>query len=839
MRTSPDIRAYTIKEGSENAEIPEFYGIPEEQWHALEMIAQRIGGDYDMQVKCGNPGEGSFFDPNDRSITLDPLHVRRDFSFAKFVAGHEGSHRAITLGPTELGIPDAAAQEWYSQVGFAYLHNIIEDPAVNDWMRKRHPGIDTDVKQIYDEQFKNENEVLSTPEVQRLAAQLGYWPRFSQYGSEIIRDWHQGRFSHMLDTAVHKALSRTIANARKGIAAIPSPEERDRQQILSSAQERFRIATEGLWPEMRKLVEQDLHTEELRQMVNDFQSLPEQIRKKKQEQQSARDRGDTATEQAHTADIERLEKFGEAFDQLPDDVKQELRQAIERAIKEGRGRLEQNHDTAQGEKNDARQKLKKINSEKGRIEREIKKASGETREKLKDKLKQINKEQVLQRGRARAASRDAHDAKKRTKEVQPQNKGVPLPFDKLSQKLREALEKLFAQLPKTKHTAYRKEAEQQLGEFEDEMNKALQGKLNQDLPPAHRDQSRREQAQRGAARTSERMQEDQTRMLRALQQEREAASSRYEKARAPLAGQIDDLYFRLRRILKPEEYGQSEEGYPSGSGFVLVRAMQAEKDTKQKRAMWTRDTAPCVRDDRYVTLADLSGSQKGKKIEQVVNGVIVETEAFDRIENSNSDTVTTRHAIMGCHGRYFEYKKMDERLTRDVEDTIITMLDRPADKDASTNTYEGTVKAYDHLTQNIGRTSNFLLTFSDGEPNHDVREALKKFLKEGKDEREQLHIKIGLIWLGEEFIEENFEKLIKDYRADIDTTLETALRVQATKEGPHQAALALLVTVYGYDFGLAMPAVAPQQEEQGARQEDFATRYADLLEDLVKNPDSY
>lgn len=837
MENTPEKKIYTTEEKS--PESPESYGIPQEQWQALEMIAQRVGGDYGMQIKLGKPGEGSFFDPSDKSITLDPVHVRRNFSFAKFVSAHEGSHRAITIGPAELGVPDVIIEELYSHVGFAYLHNIIEDPAVNDWARKRHPGLDRDVKSAYDEQFQNENAVLSTPEVQRLAAQLGYWPRFCQYGSEIIRDWHQGRYSHTLDPAVQKALTRTIADARTGISTIPSPENRDRQEIHAAAQERFRIAAEALWPEMKKLVEQDLHTEELRQMVNDLQSIPEKIQQKKQKQQDARDKGDATDEQAHSRDIEDLKQFGKAFDNLPDDVKVNLRQAIEHAIKDRSTHLDQDLNKAKEDKNNARQHLKKINQEKRRLEQEIKKAQGEARQSLKDQHKKVAEEQAFQQGSTREASRDEANEKQRIKESQTQGRDAPLPVDAISKEAREALEKLFANLPKEKRGEYRKQAEQQLGEFEDELNKALQGKLNQDIPPSHRDTAQQEQHKRAAAQTSERMHIDQARMLNALAQEREAQASRYEKKRGPLSGQIDDLYFRLRRILKPEEYGQSEEGYPSGTGFVLVRAMQAGKDIKQKRAMWTRDTAPGIRDDRYVTLVDLSGSQKGKKIEEVVNGIIIETEAFDRIENGNSATLTVRHAIMGFHSKYFEYKGMDERLTKDIEDKIITILDRPSDKDAFTNTFEGTKRAYEHLKENLGRTSNFLLTFSDGEPNHDAREPLKKFLTEGKDERKQLNIKIGLIWLGERFGQDDFEKLVKNYRANIDTSAETALRAQAQKDGYHQATLSLLVTIYGYDFGLAMPAVAPQQEGSGSNPDDFATRYADLLEDLVKNPDSY
>jgi len=217
-------------EEKQTREEPETIEVPEEEWRTLEIIAKRVGGDFGMEVKLGKPGGGSFFDPEDGSITFDPLDIKKSPNQAKFVAGHEGSHRAITPHPKELGLSLEKIRELYSQIGFGYFQNVIEDPAVNDWMKKRFPGLKEYVEKTYNEQFKEENAVLSTPEVQRMAAQLGYWPRFAQYGSEVIRDWHQKRFSKELDPAVEKALQRTIDYARESIRTIPDPQKPSREK---------------------------------------------------------------------------------------------------------------------------------------------------------------------------------------------------------------------------------------------------------------------------------------------------------------------------------------------------------------------------------------------------------------------------------------------------------------------------------------------------------------------------------------------------------------------------------------------------------------------------------
>jgi len=85
--------------------------IPEKDWQILKIIAQRIGGDFRMEVKLGESGGGSFLNSEDNSITFDPLHIRDNIEQAKFVAGHEGSHRASTIYPKKLGLSQEEIRE--------------------------------------------------------------------------------------------------------------------------------------------------------------------------------------------------------------------------------------------------------------------------------------------------------------------------------------------------------------------------------------------------------------------------------------------------------------------------------------------------------------------------------------------------------------------------------------------------------------------------------------------------------------------------------------------------------------------------------------------------------
>lgn len=776
--------------------------ISDKDWRVLEIIAKRVGGDFGMKVRLGEPGSGSFFNPEDCSITFDPLHIRENPELAKFVASHEGAHRAITPGPKEIGISDEQVRELYSQIGFGYLQNVIEDPAVNDWMRERFPGLREYTQKAYGEQLKEENAILSTPEVQRIALQLGYWPRFVQYGSEVIRHWHQGRFSKKLDPAVKTALERTIKYASESIEKIPDPQKLslERKEIIEIARERFDINTNDIWPEVKKLVEMDLHTEEQRQMMQEIKQKQKELEQKKKELEEAKTQGDKKKQGDLEKEIEELEKELNPFNNLPDDVKKELEEQIDKAIREAAEKLNKEIEKLEKQIEETKARQKELEKEIKNLEEKIKQANGQEREELKKQLKEKQTEKLAQEKKQKELEDTLKDFP-----IPPQGDfPIPFPADKLSDKTKKELEKLFKSLPRQKREELTKKAQKQLEDFEDKINEEMEGKLNKDKPESHRKRRGREKAEREAAIRSREARIETERTEKESGKERKEKMSSYEKARAEVAGLIDHLYLRLRRILKPEEYGGEETAFPSGQKLDITRAMQAEKDIEQKYKLWIRETAPEKKDYRFWHLVDLSGSMKGEKIEETFKGFIVVGEAIDRIEDLNSDTIEIHQGITGFHSKIFPFKEMNERYSREVEENLSTMLKRVHDNDADTNTYAGTLEALEKIKKNLGQSANFILTFSDGEPNHDIRDKLKRILKEkeAKAERKRLKIKVGLIWLGESEDEEQLKKLVEEY---------------------------------GYDFGLVMSAVKPEEREKN----DFAEKLADLLEDIVKNPEKY
>jgi hypothetical protein len=784
-----------VKKGKETEEVK--IDIPREDWESIEIIAKRVGGDFGMEVKLGNPGEGSFFDLETCSITFDPLHIKENLEQAKFVAGHEGAHRAITPGPKEMGLSLEKIRELYSQIGFGYIQNAIEDPAVNDWMRKRFPGLEPYITNVYDEQLKEENVVLSTPEVQRIALRLGYWPRFAQYGSEVIRYWHQERFSEKLDPAVKIALERTIEYARESISIIPDPQklDQDRKEIVDIARRRFKNNTEWIWPEVKKLVEMDLHTEEQRQMLQEFRQKQKELEQKRKEMEQAQKEGNQQKQKELQKEIEELEKELDPFNGLSEDVKKELQEQIDKAIKEIAEKLDKEIEEKQKQEKETKQKQEELDKEIKDLEEKAKSAIDKEKEELKNRIQEKKAEKLSQAMKQKQVEQELKDIQDALTDFQD-GKQIPYPIDKLSQETKQELEKLFNKLPKEKQKELRDKAEKQLEDFEDALNKELEGKLNKDKPESHKERREREKAERKAAQRSREAKEEMEKLEKELERIRKEKMNEYEKIRSEVAVLIDDLYYRLRKILIPEEYGGEELGWPSGKELDITRAMQAEKDILQKEKMWIRETAPGKKDYRFLHLVDVSGSMSGEKIKETLKGLIVAVEAIDRIENLNSENLTIHQEVTAFSNDVLFLKGFRERFSKEIAEKLSGLLDLTI---GGTNTYEGTLRALEDLKKNLGSTGNFLLTFSDGVPNYDIREKLKEILK-NKEGRKG--IKVGLIWLGESGSEEDLQNLVQEY---------------------------------GYDFGIVMPAIKPRDPKE----KNFAEKLADLLEDIVKNPEKY
>jgi cobalamin biosynthesis protein CobT len=785
-----------VKKGKETEEVK--IDIPREDWESIEIIAKRVGGDFGMEVKLGNPGEGSFFDLETCSITFDPLHIKENLEQAKFVAGHEGAHRAITPGPKEMGLSLEKIRELYSQIGFGYIQNAIEDPAVNDWMRKRFPGLEPYITNVYDEQLKEENVVLSTPEVQRIALRLGYWPRFAQYGSEVIRDWHQKRFSEKLDLAVKIALEKTIEYVRESISIIPDPQklDQDRKEIVDIARRRFKNNTEWIWPEVKKLVEMDLHTEEQRQMLQEFRQKQKELEQKRKEMEQAQKEGNQQKQKELQKEIEELEKELDPFNGLSEDVKKELQEQIDKAIKEIAEKLDKEIEEKQKQEKETKQKQEELDKEIKDLEEKAKSAIDKEKEELKNRIQEKKAEKLSQEMKQKQVEQELKDIQDALTDFQD-GKQIPYPIDKLSQETKQELEKLFNKLPKEKQKELRDKAEKQLEDFEDALNKELEGKLNKDKPESHKERRERERKEKEIEERKRREEKEKKELEKKLEQMRREKMTEYDKVYEEVANIINSLYNRLKRFFLPERHPKWQKGFPTGSRLDLEKAMQAEADPRYLEKIWQRKTIPHKLDYRFSILVDLSGSMEGEKIEETFKGTVVLAEVLEKLG--------IKYEILGFQDTIIPYKGFREKLDKKIRDNLAIAKREPYNSGVHNQARWNSdgyalEQAYERLKKNLGK-NNFLIVLSDGLPVPDpahsgVRWDLKRIVRNIIKERQVKLIGIGL-------------------GPDTDHVKE----------------------YYPHSFANLKMKVSEEERRQG--QKDFAEAFADLLEDMIRHPEKY
>ena len=758
--------------------------IPEEVLKELAIIAQIIGGDYGMIIRIGKPGEGSFFDPENNSITLDPLHIIEDPILAKFVAGHEGSHRAITRGPKEIGVPREEIIELLSQLAFRFLWNAIEDPAVNRWMMMTYPGMRRYVTKVYDEQLEKlekENAVFGSPEIRRLIAKLGYVPRFVVYGSQIIRDWHQGRFSEKLDPAVEEALRKTIGFVRQSISTIPPAGERNERKIIEYAQERFRIIVTYIWPEVRKLAEMDLDTEVQRQMMKEFRQKQKKLEQKRREMERAKAEGNIQKQEELQKEIDELEKELTPFDRLPEDIKKELQEQIDKAIQEAIEKLNKEIEEKQKQIEEAKQRQEQLEKEIRDLEEKAKQATGKEKEELEKQIKEKKTEKLVQERKQKEAEKDLKDIQDTLDDLQS-GEGMPYPEDKLSERTKEELKKLFQKLPYKKQEDLRKKAKEQLEDLEDALNSELEGKLNKDKPETHRERREREEKERRIEEEKKRIEKEEKKLAKKLEEMRREKMTEYEKAYEEVADIINALYNRLKNLFLPQRHPRWQKGFPTGSRVDLSKAMQAEADPRYLGEIWERKTIPRKFDYRFYILVDLSGSMRDEKINETFKGLVVLVEVLERLG--------IQYMIRGFSDNSQVFKNWREKLTPELRNRLAEMKRWGG---GGTETTEATREAVKDLMENLGK-DNFLITLTDGQPNDP--DSLKKELTEIIKERK---IKLVGIGLGPD------TEFVKDY----------------------------------YPASLSLPHIRPTEEQRRQGQKDFAEAFADLLEDMIRHPEKY
>ncbi len=551
------------------------FGIEPERMERLRSIGRFVGRDWKMTVSLGKPGEGSHFNPETNAIQLDPLHVADPSRahMAEFVAAHEGGHRAVTRMGEQIGLSRERTRELYEKLGFGFGFNAAEDPAENNWWSRQYEGFAPSMRKTYDEQFEKDAAVLGTPEINKMVRDLGSAPRFAHFGSELIRLWHTGELSHGIPDDVRAALLRCKEAAEEFFNDLPAPGHPPEAEVIDRARSRFSTFQDRIWPEMERLVEEDLRDERIRKMVE--------------------------------------ENKGEG---LPEETKKEIEEAMKRAAEKAAGETED-----AGEK-DAAQKeadAEALREAAGKLEAE---GDAEGADALRKKADAMDAEAV--------ESRTA--AKERAESLREGGSPRPVPLDELSEEARAALEKMFSKLPREERIRLEAESREAMEKLEDALSKALKSKLAKDAPESHGDRKDREEAEADARKDGA------DRVRRERDEEREIAKAvegtktEYDRAYADVAPLVNELADELDRLFLPNRHPRWRGGHPTGGRLTLQKAMQLEARPELHAQLWERKTIPHKRDFRFTLLIDLSGSMHGEKIRETFRAAVLTAEALSR-----------------------------------------------------------------------------------------------------------------------------------------------------------------------------------------------------------------
>ena len=342
-----------------------------ERMDRLRAMGRIIGKDFAMKVEIGKERGWKYKFKPINTIEVDPNDVRNkglDYCFG--VITHEGAHRRVSR-------MDFIPKEQWQESGFSFLMNAVEDPRVNNWVSKKYEGAADWLEQVYEEDLPVEGRIDA-----KAKEKLGYTPKHIQYGMEIIRYWHTGKFSDDLHEDVREALKSTIKHAENAYGILPGKEPTE-EEIIKKAKLMFGIVRSKIWPEYKKMVDKSVDDETLRQMIKEMIAQSE---------------------------LEPTGKEGEPMplDQMPDDVREEIEKKLKEKL-EGMTEEERDALLAEAEKK-AKDLLDELESDLDKI--------------IKGKFSDQPETKADKKSRIEVETKETEEAKKRAKELSEARKEV-------------------------------------------------------------------------------------------------------------------------------------------------------------------------------------------------------------------------------------------------------------------------------------------------------------------------------------------------------------------------------------------------------------------------------
>ena len=611
----------------------------------LSSLAYFIGRDFSIPVELNEPGAGWHWNFKANIIRIDPIDLlEKPMDFLRFVISHEGGHRRISR--TEF-IP---IKEWEEE-GFSFLMNSIEDPRDNNFVADNYPVFAEQMGVAYEPQFDLEEKSKD-----RAFDQLGYTPRFMQAGFEYIKQWYRQRqnkpqeLSADLPAEVREVVEKTLESASRSWWLYPSKSEadEDEQNIKNYAQASYHLNREKIWPEFKKLVEQDLADQKMEEFIKDMQK----------DQAKGGERGESG---------------GSIPQELKDKLKPEEVEALEKAI---------------------------------------------------DQMTKHGEEDVSSHERSEGGDQTEQTGGEIKESDEQGGNGKAISLDSLSSELKQKIKDFIDALPDEQKKKLAEKAVKALADFEKELNEELAGKLA-DNPDKKEAREQEEKTTEGGEEREEMADQDRddgesekekerrqslSKLKKELKRIIEKDQGAYEKARREVAPIISKLTDELRDIFRERRKVKHEAGHKSGLRINITKRIGeiARGILPMESRAWEKREAPGEKDYAITLLIDLSGSMRGKKIEETFKATIVLAEVLNKL------SIMTE--ILGFNDRIHEYQRFKERLSPEIRSKMGTMPAEVGSERAQWNDDGWAVSEASTRLAKRRELEKFLVVLSDGLP---------------------------------------------------------------------------------------------------------------------------
>ncbi len=664
----------------------------------LSSLAYFIGKDFQIPVELNTPGAGWHWDFEHNIIRIDPKDLmEKPMDYLRFVIAHEGGHRRISR--TDF-IP---VEEW-RQPGFSFMMNAIEDPRMNNFVAENYPKFKEQMKLAYT--LHEEEEVSAKAEAKD---KLGYQPRFMQAGFQYIRQWFrevQGNKFELptdLPSEVREVLEKTLTSAQDSWWRYPTKKEADRseQKIHDYAKVSYEINRDEIWPEFKKLVEKDKEDQRSQEFL------------KNQQKNQSGDSGGQGLPQEFT-------------DMLTPEEQKSLGEAIDKAIEKNKEKQSQSAKT----EDNASLKVDGQPSDNQGESQDSSKTEGKESE--QNKSEGDNGVELV---------------------------GSPVDLDSLSPELKQKIKDYIDSLPEDQKKELAEKAEKSIKEFETEVAKELQGKLNQNPEEQTQEEREAERAmmsagapvRKGKSRKGVVDYEGLKLYQERLEREINKDANLYEEMRREVLPIIDKLEMELRQIFVERKTRSWKTGFDTGKRIDIKTRIQekARSVPAMESRAWQKREAPQEKDYAISLLVDLSGSMwENDRIQETFKSVVVLCEVLNRL--------SINLEILGFNDQMYRYQDFGEQLSNKIREIMGGMIQEVDDsrcKSCGTEHNEtdlgwATEQASESLAHQKA-DNKFLITLSDGkiaESNKHPRAKynLKEIIKKVVDKSDVRVIGLGV-----------------------------------------------------------------------------------------------